>query len=112
MGFGLGSCAFCLSGSVTLDVHTGTRAGQKNKRRIMALNPNGPGDRHTTHPRTPPLGVAHVIWMGFFYLPGLNKAVDYGTQELTKVCKAAKVDCHFADPRDLDVGGEKEGRRD
>jgi hypothetical protein len=69
----------------------------------MALNPNGPDDRHTTHSYTPPLGVAHVIWMGFFYLPGLNKAVDYGTQELTKVCKAAKVDCHFADPRDLDI---------
>lgn len=32
-------------------------------------------------------GVAHVIWMGFFYLPGLNQAVDYGTQEIKKICK-------------------------
>lgn len=31
------------------------------------------------------------------------KAVDYGTQEFQKVCKAAKIDCHFADPRDIDI---------
>jgi hypothetical protein len=25
--------------------------------------------------------------MGFFYLPGLKQAVDYGTQEIMKICE-------------------------
>ncbi len=40
--------------------------------------------------------MAHVLWMGFFVLPGLQQAVDYGTQELQKICKV-RLWCGFCD---------------
>lgn len=43
-------------------------------------------------------GVAHVIWMGFFYLPGLNAAVDYGTAEIKKICKVGDTVAVSLDP--------------
>jgi hypothetical protein len=46
-------------------------------------------------------GIAHVIYMGPFYLLNLNQAVDYGAKKLEKICKKAKIDCHVADTRDL-----------
>lgn len=48
-------------------------------------------------------GVAHVIWMGFFYIPGLEQAVNFGTDVIRKICHEAKIDCHVADLRDLEI---------
>ena len=44
-----------------------------------------------------------VIYMGFFYILDLNEAADYGTARLLKVCSEAEIDCHVADPRDLQI---------
>ena len=48
-------------------------------------------------------GVKHVIWMGFFYVGGLNQAVDFGSELVKTTCEGAKVECHVADLRDLDI---------
>lgn len=48
-------------------------------------------------------GVAHVIWMGFFYIGGLEKAVDYGSEAVIEACEAAKIHCEVADLRDLQI---------
>ena len=48
-------------------------------------------------------GVAHVIWMGFFYIGGLEKAVDYGFEAVKTACEGAKIHCEVADLRDLQI---------
>lgn len=48
-------------------------------------------------------GVCHVIWMGFFYIGGLEKAVDYGSQLIQNACQNARIDCHVADLRHLNI---------
>lgn len=48
-------------------------------------------------------GVQHVVWMGFFYIDGLEKAVDYGTDLIAAACHDATIDCHVADLRDLTI---------
>jgi len=48
-------------------------------------------------------GVAHVIWMGFFYIGGLEEAVDYGFEAVKTACEAAEIHCEVADLRDLEI---------
>jgi lysophospholipase L1-like esterase len=50
-------------------------------------------------------GIEHVIYLGFYYIPGLEQAVDYGSEKMSAVCEAATVGCHFADPRWRDGKG-------
>ena len=59
-------------------------------------------------------GIAHVIYMGPFYLDGegkkLKKAIDYGANRLYKICELeAKVDCHVAETRDLKLPKGEDG---
>ena len=44
-------------------------------------------------------GIRHVIYLGFYYLPGLEETVDYARKVVYEVCENAAVDCHFVDPR-------------
>ncbi len=48
-------------------------------------------------------GVSHVVWMGFFYIYGLEKAVDFGSHLIAEACRHATIDCHVADLRDLHI---------
>ena len=44
-------------------------------------------------------GILHVIYLGFYYLPGLEKAADLAYILFKKECDDASVECHFVDPR-------------
>ena len=44
-------------------------------------------------------GIQNVLYLGFYYLPGLEKAADYADPRLNLVCQNATVNCHFIDPR-------------
>lgn len=47
--------------------------------------------------------VQHVLYLGFYYLPGFEQAIDYGTDHLLRICEQSTLDCHFADPRNLTI---------
>lgn len=47
-------------------------------------------------------GVHSILYCGFYYIPGLERAVDYGTEEIKKVC-IAEEGCYFTDLRNLTV---------
>jgi lysophospholipase L1-like esterase len=44
-------------------------------------------------------GISNILYLGFYYLPGLEKAADYANPMLNEICKNATVNCHFIDPR-------------
>ena len=44
-------------------------------------------------------GVYNILYLGFYYLPGLDRAADYANPALAEICKNATVNCHFIDPR-------------
>ena len=44
-------------------------------------------------------GVQRVLYLGFYYLPGLEKAADAANPQIAAVCANASVECHFVDPR-------------
>ena len=65
--------------------------------------------------------VNYIIYMGFFYIKGLNKAIDYGSEKLITICNnitknndirsnlrgnitnSLKYGCYFSDPRNLTI---------
>lgn len=48
--------------------------------------------------------VSDVIYLGFFYVKGLNKAIDYGTQKLKHICEnITTTNCYFSDPRNITI---------
>lgn len=48
--------------------------------------------------------VDQVLYLGFYYLQGLNKAVDYGMEMMAGVCHPdAVVPCFLVDPRNLSL---------
>jgi len=47
-------------------------------------------------------GVENVIYSGFYHIPGFEKVIDYGTEELKKVCVVEKG-CYFTDLRNVTV---------
>lgn len=45
-------------------------------------------------------GIRHIIYLGFYYLPGLERVVDYADGIIHEACEnATAVECHFVDPR-------------
>jgi lysophospholipase L1-like esterase len=48
-------------------------------------------------------GVQHVIYLGFYYVKGMQPVADYGTMRLQEICGSAPLDCHVADVRDLNI---------
>ena len=44
-------------------------------------------------------GIQNVIYLGAYYLSGLEKAIDYGNSQLSLICNNASIPCHFVDPR-------------
>lgn len=44
-------------------------------------------------------GIRHVLYLGFYYLQGIEKAADYADTMMASICETALVDCHFIDPR-------------
>ena len=44
-------------------------------------------------------GVSHVLYLGFYYLQGLEKAADYADAKMAILCAEAPVSCFFIDPR-------------
>jgi lysophospholipase L1-like esterase len=48
-------------------------------------------------------GIAHIVFMGPFYVLGLNKAIDYGYNKLDEICAQNKnIDCYVVDTRPVD----------
>lgn len=47
-------------------------------------------------------GVKHIIYLGFYYVGGLNKAVDYGVEGVRKICQPSSG-CYVVDLRNLTV---------
>lgn len=43
-------------------------------------------------------GTKSVLYLGFYYLPNLDKAVDYGDTHLQQICRVEEQ-CYFIDPR-------------
>jgi len=44
-------------------------------------------------------GVERVVYLGFYYLKGLEKAADYADPMMASICETATIDCVFVDPR-------------
>lgn len=44
-------------------------------------------------------GVSHVIYVGFYYIRQMDQAIDYGSEQIIKVCKQSTVQCTFCDLR-------------
>jgi lysophospholipase L1-like esterase len=44
-------------------------------------------------------GVEHVLYLGFYYLQGLQQAADLAGPMMASLCETAPLDCHFIDPR-------------
>jgi lysophospholipase L1-like esterase len=44
-------------------------------------------------------GISHILYLGFYYLPGLEQAADYANPKLNNICQNASVNCYFVDPR-------------
>lgn len=44
-------------------------------------------------------GISDVIYLGFYYLKGLENAADYADTKMRTVCSDAPVECYFVDPR-------------
>uniref|UniRef100_A0A6C0ICG5 SGNH hydrolase-type esterase domain-containing protein n=1 Tax=viral metagenome TaxID=1070528 RepID=A0A6C0ICG5_9ZZZZ len=44
-------------------------------------------------------GIQRVLYLGFYYLPGLERAADAANPLLAQVCANATIECHFVDPR-------------
>lgn len=47
-------------------------------------------------------GVKNIIYVGFYYNSDLNKAIDYGSNKLSKIC-LIKNQCYFVDLRNISV---------
>ena len=47
-------------------------------------------------------GVEYILYSGFYYIPGLERVVDYGSDEIKKVCLVEQR-CYFTDLRNLTV---------
>lgn len=48
--------------------------------------------------------VDHVIYLGFYYAKGLNKAIDFGMQELSTICNEnGVIPCFLVDPRNFSI---------
>jgi len=50
--------------------------------------------------------ISHVLYLGFYYLPGLEKAADVANPRIAEGCANATMDCHFVDPRYNATSGE------
>jgi len=72
-------------------------------------------------------GVKYIVYLGFYYVKGVNKAIDYGSQKLIEVCNnitnnfnttldttlntnlrgnsntSSNYGCYFTDPRNLSI---------
>jgi lysophospholipase L1-like esterase len=51
-------------------------------------------------------GISNILYLGFYYLPGLERAADYANPKLKRVCEEAPVDCYFIDPRYNETTGK------
>jgi lysophospholipase L1-like esterase len=40
-----------------------------------------------------------VLYLGFYYLQGLERAADYADAKMATLCAEAPVSCFFIDPR-------------
>lgn len=48
-------------------------------------------------------GIAHIVFMGPFYVLGLNAAIDYGYTRLDEICtQNTQIDCYVVDTRPVD----------
>lgn len=50
-------------------------------------------------------GIINLIYLGFYYLPGLEKAVDFADDLLHRYCTDSKIHCFFVDPRYNETSG-------
>jgi hypothetical protein len=44
-------------------------------------------------------GISNILYLGFYYLSGLERAADYANPLLQTICNHSRVSCHFVDPR-------------
>lgn len=44
-------------------------------------------------------GIQYVLYLGFYYLKGLEEAADYAAPLMNQTCANATIDCHYIDPR-------------
>lgn len=51
-------------------------------------------------------GIHHVLYLGFYYLPGLKDAVDVGNTRMAALCAGSATPCVFIDPRYNETSGE------
>jgi len=47
-------------------------------------------------------GVQNIIYNGFYYIPEFRQVIDYGTEEIKKVCRIEKR-CFFVDLRNITI---------
>jgi len=48
----------------------------------------------------PAKNISHILYLGFYYLPGLEKVTDLANTKINALCESTTiVDCHFIDPR-------------
>ena len=43
--------------------------------------------------------IRHVLYLGFYDIPGLDAAADLANPLMQQACASAPLDCHFIDPR-------------
>lgn len=46
-------------------------------------------------------GVKNLIYLGFYYIKNLNKAIDYGSTQIIEICSRSQLNCYFCDARNL-----------
>jgi len=44
-------------------------------------------------------GILQVLYLGFYYIKGLEKAADDADRKMREMCERAMVPCYFVDPR-------------
>jgi len=49
--------------------------------------------------------ISDILYLGFYYLPGLEFAADYANPKLNQICSDAEINCYFVDPRHNDTTG-------
>lgn len=46
-------------------------------------------------------GIKNLIYLGFYYIKNLNKAIDYGSTQIIEICSRSQLNCYFCDARNL-----------